>query len=117
MKSGFYCDVSPIRRGLERFEKAATDAMKHACKETSGEMQEYAKANAPWRDRTGNARAGLKGSWGMNQYVYYIKLAHSVSYGVYLELSMEKRFEIIAPTMAKYSDRVWEIYKELMGGA
>ena len=116
MNTSFYCDITPIRIGLERFEKAASDAMKQACKETASEMQAYSRANAPWRDRTGNARAGLTGSWGLNQYVYYIKLSHSVSYGVYLELGYEKRFEIIDPTMNKLSGRVWEIYRSLMGG-
>jgi len=115
MKPQFYCDVSHILRGLDRFEQYAQDKLKAACKQTAREMEEHAKEHAPWQDRTGAARAGLTGSWGLNQYVYYIKLAHSVRYGIYLEMYNEKRFEILAPTLRQYENRVWEVYKELMG--
>ena len=114
MKPTFYCDTAHIFGGLARFQMVTEDKLKQACKETSVEMQEYAELHAPWRDRTGDARAGLRGTWGLNQYVYYIKLSHSVKYGVYLELGMEKRFEIIAPTMKKYANRPWELYAKMM---
>ena len=115
MKATFYCDISHVLRGLSDFGEQSKAKLKLACKQTASEMEDYAKANAPWQDRTGNARRGLTGSWGLNQYVYYIKLAHSVHYGVYLEMYNEKRFEIIAPTLRKYETRVWEIYKNMMG--
>jgi hypothetical protein len=110
-----YCDTLPIRRGLERYEKAVNDAIKGELKSTAEEMQGYARENAPWQDRTGNARRGLTGSWGLNKYVYYVKLAHSVDYGVYLELSNEKRFEIIAPTMQKFGAGLYSRIKDKIG--
>jgi hypothetical protein len=110
-----YCDTLPIRRGLERYEKAVKTAIRDTLKETAKEMQSYARENAPWKDRTGNARRGLTGSWGVNQYVYYVKLAHSVEYGVYLELSNEKRFEIIAPTIQKFEPSLYDRIKEKIG--
>ena len=115
MKAKFYCDVSHVLRGLSEFDEQARAKLKQACRQTATEMEAYAKENAPWQDRTGDARRGLTGSWGLNQYVYYIRLAHSVRYGVYLEMYNEKRFEIIAPTLRLYENRVWEIYRGLMG--
>lgn len=115
MKPKMYCDVSSIRRGLEQFATFTNRNILDACKQVSSEMEDYAKANAPWQDRTGNAREGLAGSSGANQYVYWIRLTHSVHYGVYLERGMELRFEIIRPTMNLYSNRVWEILEELQG--
>lgn len=118
MRTGyhFYADTSHVVRGLANFADYTQDKLKQACKETAQEMEDYARENAPWRDRTGDARANLTGSWGLNQYVYYIRLAHGVPYGVYLEMYHEKRFEVIAPTLRKYENRVWEIYRDLMEG-
>lgn len=65
------------------------------------ELETYMKANRPWHDRTGAARAGLSAratSSRMN-YVQTIALAHGVPYGIYLEQAMEKRFAIIEPTI------------------
>lgn len=65
------------------------------------ELEYYMKANRPWQDRTGAARAGLSArltSSRMN-YVQTIELSHGVPYGVYLEYSMERRFAILEPTI------------------
>lgn len=65
------------------------------------DLERYMKANRPWHDRTGAARAGLSArvtSSRMN-YVQTIALAHGVPYGIYLEQAMEKRFAIIEPTI------------------
>lgn len=64
-------------------------------------LERYMKANRPWRDRTGAARAGLSArvSSSRMNYVQTIELSHGVPYGVYLEYSMERRFAIIEPTL------------------
>ena len=65
------------------------------------ELEGYMKANRPWQDRTGAARAGLSASVESSRmnYVQTIKLSHGVPYGIYLEYSMERRFAILEPTM------------------
>jgi len=77
---------------------------------TGREMEQYAKRNHPWKNRTGNAEMGLhttvtasKQGWIQN-----IQLSHGpdVWYGYYLENSMGKRFAIIEPTMMYFSGRV-----------
>lgn len=64
-------------------------------------LEDYMKANRPWQDRTGAARAGLvaKLTSSKKNYVQTIELNHSVPYGVYLEYSMGRRFAILEPTM------------------
>jgi hypothetical protein len=66
------------------------------------------KSNHPWQNRTGNAERGLsaKLSSSKAQYVQTIELSHGVSYGVYLEYSMEKRYAIIEPTMRLMGPRI-----------
>lgn len=65
------------------------------------DLERYMKANRPWQDRTGAARAGLSARLSSSRanYVQTIELSHGVPYGVYLEYSMEKRFAIIEPTI------------------
>lgn len=65
------------------------------------ELEIFMKSNHPWRNRTGNAEAGLSArltSSRMN-YVQTISLSHGVPYGVHLEYGMGRRFAIIEPTI------------------
>lgn len=60
-----------------------------------------ARVNAPWTDRTTNARNGLHSgvSIGMNQEFWELYLAHTVFYGIYLETRFSGKYQIIAPTI------------------
>jgi hypothetical protein len=74
-----------------------------------GPVEEHMKHHAPWTDRTTNARNGLFAKavklagamWG-------IILAHSVDYGLYLELGTKnmRARPIIQPTIALYAPKV-----------
>jgi hypothetical protein len=59
----------------------------------------YMKANAPWSDRTGEARAGLDYSIDEAGADTTIYLFHSVSYGKWLEIRWNGRYAIILPTI------------------
>lgn len=61
----------------------------------------HAKVNAPWTDRTSNARNGLHSgvSVDVNQEFWELYLAHSVFYGIYLETRFSGKYQIIAPTI------------------
>ena len=111
-----YCDMSNVRRGVDRLDDALQASIKATFKQTASDMEAYAKSNAPWQDQTGMARAGLRGSWGLNQYVYWIKLEHGVEYGVYLELSNEKRFAIVAPTADRFLPNLLQGVRNEMRG-
>lgn len=66
-----------------------------------GEAVTYAKQNAPWTDRSGNARAGLHAkATPINQgQAFELVLAHSVFYGIYLESRFSGKFAILMPTI------------------
>jgi hypothetical protein len=66
-----------------------------------GDFTKYAKQNAPWTDRTGNARAGLHTIVNIppNPTHWEIILAHSVPYGIWLEVRFSGRYAIIEPTI------------------
>lgn len=70
-------------------------------KYAEGEATSFAKVNAPWVDRTGNARAGLHSETlvGPGATSFELIVAHSVFYGIFLERRFSGRNAIILPTI------------------
>jgi hypothetical protein len=71
--------------------------------------------NAPWTDRTGNARQGLAAQAfdeGANQ---GIVLFHQVPYGIWLEVRFSGRYAIIEPTIDVMGPQVMESLNNILG--
>lgn len=103
--------VSNIRKidsGMNRF-IAATMAT-HARK-----AQAYAKRGAKWTDRTGNARGGLNAAYEGGGSTHRIVVAHSVSYGIWLEVRWSGRYAIINPTIAHEGPEVMRSLQQGFG--
>ena len=67
----------------------------------------YARTNAPWTDRTSNARNGLsvvhtKVPMVVHQLITY----HTMPYGLWLEVRWSGRYAIIGPTMLHISPQL-----------
>lgn len=83
-------------------------------------VQDYARANAPWTDQTGNARQGLfakysgKGDSFMKG-VHQIDLYHTMPYGIWLEVRFAGRNAIIAPTVQAEGHRIMSGLHGLLG--
>lgn len=91
-----------------------------------GRVEAAAKKDAPWTDRTTNARNGLKAEavkLGANSFA--IILSHSVDYGIYLELPhTHERADgstytigpnpIIMPTINKYAPKVMRTLNKIL---
>ncbi len=87
------------------------------CKYWDGRIESAAKQGAPWKDRTSNARNGLRAEAVKLGNSFAIILSHSVTYGIYLELPhTHQRADgstytigpnaIIMPTIEKYAPKV-----------
>ena len=48
-------------------------------------LENYAKSNKPWTDRTHDARNRLNTNWAWRGQIIRIELSHGVDYGIYLE--------------------------------
>ena len=82
---------------------------------TESNMQNYARQNRPWTDRTGNARAGLNGGhFWENPEILKIYIAHSMSYGVRLELDHDRKYQILEPTVNKFKDSWFNGVRRIM---
>lgn len=75
----------------------------HAAMRSWGEdAVEQMQENAPWQDRTGDARAGLGWSLDENMVRPELHLFHSVSYGEWLEVRWNGQYAIIMPTIESF---------------
>lgn len=112
MGSSFNMDLSQL---FKAFEDARVLAALRVYAETQAEVLEgEMKQNRPWTDRTGDARKRLTGYVTEIPKGYRINLAHGVTYGIFLELAMEKRFAILEPTVRLRGPAVVQGMKELL---
>jgi hypothetical protein len=79
---------------------------------------DYARQNAPWADRTGDARAKLSTKVRENKNSVVVRLAHGVPYGIFLELCNSGRYAIIRPTITSMGPEVMKMWADgLKGGS
>lgn len=80
---------------------AATAAEKVALTMEAGadRIQNYAQTNAPWSDRTGEARNGLTAEVYLDGGEVVLELYHQAEHGKWLELIQDGNFAIIMPTL------------------
>jgi hypothetical protein len=87
------------------------------CKYWDGKVETHMKHNAPWTDRTTNARNGLAARAAkLAATRFAIILSHAVDYGIYLERgtrNMRAR-PIINPTIELYGPKVIAFTTKLM---
>lgn len=84
-------------------------------KVTGANAQNYARKNRRWIDRTGNARAGLHGgSFWESPTVLKAFVAHSMSYGVYLELANSRNYSILEEAISEYKQQFYDGIKKVM---
>lgn len=65
------------------------------------QAEAHAKVTAPWSDRTGAARNGIRGTAEVTGSRAELVLSHAVDYGVWLELANRGRFATIIPQMVQ----------------
>jgi hypothetical protein len=78
------------------------------------EVESYMKTNAPWTDRTGNARNGLAARAYESGDEVGIVLYHQVSYGIWLEVRWSGKYAIINPTIDVMGPKVMQSFEGLL---
>jgi len=80
----------------------------------SGEVRKEARNNAPWTDRTGNARQGLNTATEHGPTTHSIILFHRMPYGIWLEVRNSGAYAIILPTIRTKGREVMAGAKDLL---
>lgn len=99
--SSFKFDVSGVISGLDNVLNRTRVAVNLYADTASKKLENDAKANYPWTDRTFQASRRLKGSWKPNGNGVRIELSHGVDYGFYLEFCHGQQNEILGTTVSK----------------
>ena len=105
-----------LARAIERYGDRVLQAVTAIAQYVATQMQNDAKANASWTDRTGNARTGLFGTSEADfaRHVVTIYLSHgaTIDYGVWLELAASGRYSIVMKTMQNHYEPLMQMLRE-----
>jgi len=99
---------------LQGYEDRMRTALHALGMQTAAQMEAYAKQNAPWEDQSTHARQGLFGEVLEEDGKLKLRIAHTMEYGVYLELSRKGRRPILEPTAQKFAPEFFDAAKELL---
>lgn len=86
------------------------------CQSYAPEIENWMRSNAPWTDRTGNARQSL---WSDVEQVANtavdLIMSHGVDYGKWLEIANAGRYAIITPALDYFAPKIWADIKRMLG--
>lgn len=82
------------------------DVAQKALEGATAQVESSAKENAPWSDITGDARGGLTAEAKSDNGDIVLTLAHTVEYGLWLEVIQSGNFAIIMPTLEQEAPRI-----------
>lgn len=114
-KSGFTMISNPIPERLAALRAGLPAVITKAVEFNANDGQNFMRDNAPWTDRTGNARQGLFGrSFKRGQWGWTIVLFHSVPYGIWLEIAMDRKYKIVEPAWRRTGQQVMADLNHIM---
>jgi hypothetical protein len=109
--------LDDIERGLDNYVIRIHETIKAVADYFAPQLETYAKDNAPWTDRTGNARQGLTGlvdDVAVSIVDLYLTHSPAIFYGKFLELSYSGRYSIILPTMEAHYDNIFKLLQQAL---
>lgn len=107
--------IDKVIKNLKQFIPKLKAALVLDSQNIAANMEQWAKANAKWTDRSSNARQFLKATvtW-KNSNELMIAMSHHVDYGVYLELCNEGRYAILEQTIQEFAPQFRECWKKIV---
>ena len=108
---------SALAQAVERYGDRVLTAVAAVAQYAATQMQNDAKANAPWTDRTGNARTGLFGTseadFARKVVTIYLSQGTAIDYGIWLELANSGRYAVVMRTMEAHYQDLMDMLKEI----
>lgn len=100
-------DPSSFFKGMVKLEDKVKVGITLQAKIAADKMAIDAKTNAPWIDRTGNARQSIRGytEW-VNNHTLNIGISGGMDYSPYLEFCNNKKYAILYPTLLKHKNDI-----------
>ena len=108
---------SELATAVERYGDRVLTAVAAVAQYVATQMQNQAQADAPWTDRTGNARTGIFGTseadFGAHIVTIYLSHGATIDYGVWLELANSGSYAVIMRTMESHYDSLMDLLREI----
>lgn len=102
-----------VARNIGKFGGDARKAVVDLLKTWERQIEAYAKQNAKWRDRTGNARQNLFSHTDDEGNSIKLYLSHRMDYGLWLELKYSGRYAIVMPTLQAHERQIMDSVRRL----
>lgn len=104
---GLTVSASDLMDGLVELAMTVPQKVQAGAAAVAAEMEGYAKLNAPWTDRTGNARRTMTGfaQWSDSGDLV-VGVAGHMDYSPKLELRHGRRYAILVPTVDAYAPTI-----------
>lgn len=102
----FKFDIEDVLNGLSEFEMKSKVAIGVYADTAGKKLEEHAKKNAPWIDRTGLARKTIEGGkqWENDECIVYV--AGNMEYSPFLELCNDKQCATLKPAVDELSPEI-----------
>jgi len=101
-----YASTNKINKNLLRWGDKLYDVVKMIIDLNFIEGENFAKQNAPWTDRTGDARRSIASVDLSEKGVVRYHLIIGVDYGIWLEVSNQGKYRILVPTLSIMEARI-----------
>lgn len=114
MSNKFFSAENTLAKGIAQFEFKMLEGMEEIILKFKDDLVDYARSNAPWDDRTGDARSGLDAEFFGEDRSLGITLFHTVEYGIWLELRWGGKYAIIIPTIETMGPKLLNEMEHMM---
>lgn len=118
--ASFVWEIAPSGQlipGVDRYGRDIVSGIAQIAQMFAARIEGWMKANAPWSDRTGAARQGLRGFAETSAAGAVIWAVHSVFYGIFLELGTSKMAPrpVVWPAIAAHGAAIMAAVRALVG--
>lgn len=107
-------DTKKVLSKLTQMQTKTRTSLQIIANTAAAAMERYAKTNAVWTDRTGNARQRLKGSTRWEEHALIAAISHNVDYGMWLELCNEKKYAILEKALNSQAQELLRSYQRFL---
>lgn len=117
MRDVFTWDVSPDEAFAELYDDYTRRiylGILELARAFAPRIEAWMKRNAPWKDRTSNARQSLYTEIEATLLSIAISMDHGVEYGFWLEYANAGTYSIIGPALDFWAVQFWNAVKDLV---
>lgn len=111
----FEIRLDELDYNLARFDDRARRGIGRSMEYQATRSEAWMKTNAPWTDRTTNARSGLfaKVDDTIGADVWLLILSHTVAYGIWLEVANSGQYAVVRPAFLRAEREIMVLLSKL----